>query len=95
MEVDSSDVLLAGGGLNVVGGLRGSCLTYTVASAGLENTSSPLLGILRELVVFQEFRVRTQSQNLRKEDKQQITTLLTLYDKTGCGTPQLIGDVRL
>ncbi len=36
-------------------------LTYTVTSAGAEDTPRPLLGILWKLVVFKEIRVRTQS----------------------------------
>lgn len=64
MEVGAVPVL-AGGGINVVGGARGSCLTYTVASAGLENTACSLFGILWKHVVFQEFRVTTHSQDLQ------------------------------
>lgn len=74
MEVGA---VLGGGDVTVVGGVRGSCLTYTVASTGLENTLRSFLGILWKLVVFQEFRVRTQSQDLMEEDKT-TTTYLTL-----------------
>lgn len=54
------------GGENVVGGATGSCLTYAVTSAALQNTPRSFLGILWELVVFQELRVGTQSQDLRE-----------------------------
>lgn len=53
-------------GGDAVGGVSGSCLTYTVASTGIENTSGSLLGILRELVVVQKVRVSTQGQDLRE-----------------------------
>lgn len=49
--------------------MRGSCLTYTVASTGFKNTPCSFFGIFWKLVVFQEFRVRTQSQDLGEEDK--------------------------
>lgn len=54
------------GGVNVVGGVRGSCLTYTVAPAGLENTLRSFLCILWKLIVLQEFGIGTQSQDLRE-----------------------------
>ncbi len=65
-----------GGDVAVVGGVRGSCLTYTVASTGVQNTPRSFLGILWKFVVFQELRVRTQSQDLTEEDK----TATTLSD---------------
>lgn len=48
----------------------GSCPTYTVASAGLQNALRSVLGVHWKLVVLQKFGVRTQSQDL----KEQIST---------------------
>lgn len=58
-------------GVNVIGRLNGgSLLTYAVASTGVKYTLSSFFGILWKVIVFQEFRVRTQSQDLKEERKQ-------------------------
>lgn len=67
--------------VNVVSGVKGSCLTHAVAATGLQNTPRSFFGVLWKLVIFHEFRVRTQSQDLREEGKK-ITTYLTLCDTT-------------
>lgn len=54
---------------DVVGGMRGSCLTYTVAATGVQDSLRSLFGIFWKLVVFQELRVSAKSQDLREEDK--------------------------
>lgn len=54
--------MLVGGGKGGEGGV--SALTYTLAPAGPQDTSRPLLSILGELAVFQELGVSTQCQNL-------------------------------
>lgn len=56
--------VLAGARVSVVGGVRGSCLTYTSAAARLQDTPRSVFGIFWELVILQKFRVRTHSQDL-------------------------------
>lgn len=80
-EVKASEVCAAKDGVyrvDAIGGMKGSCLTYTVASTGPKNTLRSSPGILWKLIVFQEFRVRTQSQDLREEGSKRITTYVTL-----------------
>lgn len=55
-----------------VGVVRGSCLTYTVASAGLKNAPCSLLGILRKLAIFQQCWIRAESQDLRGKEQKSL-----------------------
>lgn len=57
----------------VIGGW--ACLTDAVASTGVKDTAGSLLGIFWKLVVFEEFRVRTQSQHLTGEGKKYVINL--------------------
>lgn len=54
----------AGARVSVVGGVRGSCLTYAAAAARLQDTPRSVFGVFWELVILHKFRVRTQSQDL-------------------------------
>lgn len=75
--------------MDVVGGGGGSRLTYTVASAGLEDTPRSLLGVRRELVVLQELGVSAQGQDLREEDTRLTATLYEMC-KTGSMSPAFV-----
>lgn len=66
----------------MVGGIKRSCLTYTVATTGIENAFRSLLDVIWKTVVLQEFRVGTNSQNLRNKkvtrwEKKEKTITLT------------------
>lgn len=61
--------VLGGARVSVVGGVRGSCLTYAAAAACLQDTPRSVFGVFWELAILHKFRVRTQSQDLGDQKK--------------------------
>lgn len=47
-------------------------LTYTVASASLQDTPSSLFGVVGKLVIFQKFGVSTQGEHLSEDESRKI-----------------------
>lgn len=68
--------VLIGARVSAVGGVRGSCLTYTSATARLQDTLCSVFDVFWELAILQKFRVRTQSQDLGEKKKDNINELI-------------------